>query len=73
MQEYPVYTVRGETGGERATTVELRVQMEAGGGLPDMETAEAVVQALATAMTAAGALRVTATKDDLQSSSIPVT
>lgn len=72
MQEYPVYTVRGDASGERAVTVELRVQMEAAGGLPEMGTAVAVVQALAAAMTTAGALQVTATEQNIQTSDISI-
>lgn len=72
MQDYPVYTVRGETSGERATLVELRVQMEAGGGLPGLETPEAVVQAVADAMRATGVVNVTASKTSVQTSNVSV-
>ena len=71
MQAYPVYTVQAEAGGETGMDVELRVQRGAGGGLPGMPTAEAVVQALAAAMVAAGATRITAVMQDVQTSVVP--
>lgn len=67
-----MYTVRGDTSGERAMTVELRVQTEAAGGLPEMETAQAVVQALAAAMSAAGATQVTATSQVVDTANISI-
>ena len=71
VQAYPVYTVQAEASGETGMDVELRIQRGAGGGLPGMLTAEAVVQALAAAMTAAGAARVTAVAQDVQTSIVP--
>lgn len=71
MQAYPVYTVQAEGAAETGMNVELRVQRGAGGGLPGMATAEAVVQALAAAMVAAGATRITAVAQDVQTSVIP--
>ena len=71
MQAYPVYTVTGATDGERSTTIELRVQMDAGGGLPGIATPEAVVQVLVAAMPAAGAMQVMATQQAIQTTNLP--
>jgi hypothetical protein len=72
VQAYPVYLVQATADGEKGMDVELRVQRGAGGGLPGMPTALAVVEALAAAMTAAGAGFVTAVVQDVQTSNVPI-
>jgi hypothetical protein len=71
MQEYPVYQVHAEAGAETGVDAEIRISMGAGGGLPGMATATDVVTALCRAMTDAGATVVTATLEEVQSSSVP--
>ena len=71
MQAFPVYIVQAEGGDETGMVVELRIQRGAGGGLPGMATGDAVVKALAEAMAAAGATRVTAAVDSVQTSAVP--
>lgn len=70
MQDYPVYEVRGDASGEKAVIVEVRVSLEAGGGLEGMPSAESVVQALLAAMTAAGAESVRASVQSVQTADI---
>lgn len=72
MQEYPVYTIHAEAGGETGMDVELRVLRGAGGGLPGMADQEAVVQALVAAMVSAGATVVSASVASVATSSVPI-
>lgn len=71
MQDFPVYTVHAEAGQETGVDVELRVQMGAGGGLPGMQSSDAVVQALVGAIREAGATVVSASVQAVQTSDVP--
>lgn len=70
MQDYPVYTVEADGSSETGLTVELRVELGAGGGLEGLPSAEAVVQALVDAATQAGAINVSSTCTNLSTTTV---
>ncbi|MET8766311.1 hypothetical protein [Streptomyces sp. NPDC004658] len=73
MQDYPMYTVQADGANERGLTIQFRVELGAGGGLPGLASAEAVAQTLMDAAAAGGATAVSATRTDLSGSAIPRT
>jgi len=65
MQAYPTYIIQAGGPSETGVAVELRCELEAGGGVSGARTADAVAQVVAAALTAAGATVVSISKTSL--------
>ncbi|MFD3614424.1 hypothetical protein ACFWWT_04075 [Streptomyces sp. NPDC058676] len=72
MQPYPTFTVQATGPDETGVFVELRCQLDAGGGLSGARTADEAAQLVATALARAGATTVSISKTELVTGDVPV-